>query len=81
MTRADIFQMIKQNLLEVLPELDPSRIEEDKSMKDLGANSIDRADVVIRTMEQLGVKLKISELAEVKNLGGLADALFEKAGS
>lgn len=78
MTRSEIFGLIKQNLLDILPELDPARVDEEISMKDLGANSIDRADVVIRTMEQLGVKLKISELAEVKNLRGLVDALFEK---
>lgn len=78
MTRSEIFDIIKANLLDILPELDPARVDETKSMKDLGANSIDRADVVIRTMEQLGVKLKISELAEVKNLSGLVDALSEK---
>jgi len=78
MTRSEIFELIKGNLLEILPELDPASVDEDKSMRDLGANSIDRADVIIRTMEQLKVKLQISELAEVKNLRGLADTLFEK---
>jgi polyketide biosynthesis acyl carrier protein len=78
MTRSEIFELVRRNLLGVLPELDPASVDEEKSMKDLGANSIDRADVVIQTMEQLGVKLQISELAEAKNLRGLVDILFEK---
>jgi polyketide biosynthesis acyl carrier protein len=78
MTRLEVFEIVKKHLLHVMEDLDPARVEEDKSMKDLGANSIDRADVIIRTMEQLGIKLKISELADVKNLRGLVDILFEK---
>ena len=78
MTRAEIFNAVKRNITEVLPELDPARIVEDSSMQELGANSIDRADVIIQTMEQLGVKFKISELAEVKNLRGLVDVLVAK---
>lgn len=79
MTRDDVFKLVKQNILEILPDLDPNEVTEDKSMRDLGANSIDRADVIVQTMEQLGVKFRISELADVKNIRGLVDFLAEKA--
>ncbi len=73
MTRDELFDTVKRNILEVLPDLDASAVTEDKTMKDLGANSIDRADIIIQTMEQLGVTFKISELAEIRNIGGLVD--------
>lgn len=78
MTRADVFAVVTRQLLEVLPDLDPALIHEDRSMRDLGANSIDRADVIVQTMEQLGVKFPIAELAGVPNLRGLVDVLVAK---
>lgn len=75
MTRDELFDTVKRNILEVLPDLDACAVTGDKSMKDLGANSIDRADVIIQTMEQLGVTFKISELAEIRSIGGLVDFL------
>ncbi len=78
MTRADIFDVVKQQILDVLPDLDPDRIHEDQSMRDLGANSIDRADVIVQTMEHLGVKFPIAELTGVQDLRGLVDLLVAK---
>jgi polyketide biosynthesis acyl carrier protein len=78
MTRADVFAVVTQQILEVLPDLDPALIHEDQSMRDLGANSIDRADVIVQTMEQLGVKFPISDLAGVTNLRGLVDVLHAR---
>jgi polyketide biosynthesis acyl carrier protein len=77
-SRAEVFNIVKTNILEVLPDLDPAEIREDRSMRDMGANSIDRADVIVQTMEQLGIKFRISELAEVKNIGGLVDFLVQR---
>lgn len=78
MTREDVFAVVAQQIRDVLPDLDPALIQEDRSMKDLGANSIDRADVIIQTMEQLDVKFPLSELAGVSNLRGLVDVLVAK---
>ncbi len=78
MTRADVFAVVTEQILDVLPDLDPALIREDQSLRDLGANSIDRADVIVQTMERLGVKFPIAELAGVSNLRGLVDVLVGK---
>ncbi len=78
MTRADVFAVVTEQILEVLPDLDPSLIREDRSLKDLGANSIDRADITLQTMERLGVRFPLAELAGVSNLRGLVDVLVAK---
>lgn len=78
MTRDDIFSVCREEILAVLPDLDPAQITEDRSMRDLGANSIDRADVVLQVMDRLGVSCQLSELAEVRNIGGLIDVLHAK---
>ena len=78
MTKDEIFQIIKRNLLEILPDLPPEGIIPAKSMKDLGANSVDRMDVVIQTKEQLGLKFPLHELGGVENLQGLVDFFHAK---
>jgi polyketide biosynthesis acyl carrier protein len=47
-------------------------------MKELGANSIDRADVVLQSMEALGVTFPLNELAGVDNIQGLVDFLHAR---
>ena len=78
-SKAEIFQIIKANLLELLPDLDPSRIVPEESMKNLGANSIDRADVIIQTMEALALKFPLHELGKLKNIQGLVDEFHARS--
>ncbi|NKB23933.1 MAG: acyl carrier protein [Kiritimatiellae bacterium] len=78
MTKEKIFEVIKHNLLGILPDLDPASIEPLQSMRDLGANSIDRADVVIQSMEELNLKFPLHELGAVENIQGLIDFFHTK---
>ncbi len=78
-SKAEIFDIIKANLLELLPELDPSKIVPEESMKNLGANSIDRADVIIQTMEALELKFPLHELGKLTNIQGLIDEFHDRS--
>jgi len=66
---------IRQSVLEVLPDLDVRLITEDRSLSDLGCNSIDRADVVTMTMDRLGVSVPVGDFQEVRDIGSLARLL------
>lgn len=81
MTKQKVFEIVKNSILEVLPDLDPGLISIEKQLKDLGANSIDRMEVVTISMEALGLKLPMMTFAQVGNIEGLVDVLVEKGGS
>lgn len=72
---ARVLARIRENLLAVVPEVDPAAIVPDQDLATLGANSIDRADIVAMTMEDLGVAVPVTEFAEVRNVGTLAALL------
>ena len=55
-------------------EIDPS-----KSMKDLGANSVDIVEVVSCSMRELKVKVPRSELNKLTDINALVDMLHEYA--
>jgi len=76
--KSEIFEVIQRNLREILPELQSVVIDPKQSMKQLGANSVDRADVILQSMETLGVTFPLHELAGVDNIQGLVDFLHSR---
>ena len=76
MNKEQIFEVIKNNVLEILPDIDPARIVPEISLRDLGANSIDRADILIQSLEALKLKFPLHEMGSARNLQGLVD-LFD----
>ncbi len=81
MTKEEIFAIITRNACEVLPELEGHRFQENESLKDLGANSIDRSEIVIMTLESLSLKIPLIETVAAQNMGELAEMLYDKSQS
>jgi acyl carrier protein len=79
MTREHVMSVVKKHLLEAVDGLDATAIEPARSMKDLGANSLDIVEVVSRSMRELKVKVPRSELSKLTNIEGLVDTLYAAA--
>lgn len=65
-----VFEVVRSKVLDVL-DVSAELITPETSLVDLGANSIDRAEVAITSMEELGLKIPRSEFAGVSNLEAL----------
>ena len=76
MTKDQVFAVVKKHLMQTVDGLDEAKITEDKSMKDLGANSLDIVEIVSVSMRELKVKVPRSELSKLTNIGGLVDLLL-----
>ena len=74
-----IFEIVRANTLKVLPDLLPDDITIDKSLTELGANSVDRVEVVLYSVEELKLKVPTSELHGIRNLRALVDLLYRYA--
>jgi polyketide biosynthesis acyl carrier protein len=73
----DIFEIVRRNTSEILGTISAADVQMNVSLKSYGANSIDRMDIVIKSMEDVGVKIPLVELGKVSNIQGLVDVLFE----
>jgi acyl transferase domain-containing protein/thioesterase domain-containing protein len=71
-----VFDVVKEHVLRVLPDLRAEAITLDARLKDLGANSLDRIEVATCAMEELDINVPRTRLAGVDSLGGLVDALL-----
>lgn len=77
MSKEHVFEVVKTAIMEVLPDVKSELISTEKSLKELGANSIDRMEVVTMSMEELGLKIPLMSFAQVSNIEGLVDVLTE----
>ena len=76
MEREEVVSVVRKHLADVVGDLKPSDIDTSRSMKDLGATSLDIVEVVSLTMRELKVKVPRSELSKLTNMDGLADLLY-----
>ncbi|MCT4598819.1 MAG: phosphopantetheine-binding protein [Vallitalea sp.] len=76
MSREDILNIVKKCIEDILGDV--GEIDINKSLKDYGANSIDRADITMDSMEAIGCKIPLVEFGNVSNIQGLVDVFYEK---
>ena len=77
-SKPEVLAAVNNNILSILTQLDSKAIQSEVSMKDLGANSIDRADVVVKFMADLSLTISLIEFAQVSDIGGLVDLRHRK---
>jgi len=78
MNKVQVFELITRHTCEVLPELENHEFKFEDSLRDLGANSIDRSEIVMMTLEALSLNIPMITIARAENMGELASILHEK---
>lgn len=78
MDKQDIFSIITRNAREIVPELETHEFQWEDSLRALGANSVDRSEIVMLTLEELSLDIPLSETVRAENIGALATMLAEK---
>jgi polyketide biosynthesis acyl carrier protein len=78
MTVEQVFDVVRTSTARVL-DVDTSVMTLDGTLSDLGANSVDRADIVTQSMFELRVKVPAREFKEVTDIRSLVDVLHSHA--
>lgn len=78
MTRNDLLALIGLHTREILPGLDGHDFIASDRLVDLGANSVDRAEIAMLVQESLNLSVSRVELFGPKNIGELADLFLTK---
>lgn len=79
MNREEIFEVIVRHAREVVPRLQQHRFQLTDSLRELGANSVDRADIIMMTLESLGLNIPLTVMAKTENIGELAGVIHERS--
>lgn len=78
MTKEEIFAIVTQHAREVVPGLQAHRFEPGESLRELGANSMDRSEIVLMTLESLSLSIPLVETARARNIDELVNVLHAK---
>lgn len=75
MSRKEVFEIMKETIADIM-DMDVSGITEADSLKALGANSIDRADIIVTVTEECGIKIPMMSFSQAKNIAGIIDVVM-----
>jgi len=78
MTKTELLDLIEQHTREVLHHIEGHTFTASDRLVDLGANSVDRAEIVMLVQESLGLSIARVELFGPRNIGELADLFLKK---
>jgi polyketide biosynthesis acyl carrier protein len=78
MNTSEILKLIAQHTRDIVAGLDAHQFVASDRLTDLGANSMDRAEIAMLVQESLGLSIPRIELFGPKNIGELADLFLLK---
>ncbi len=78
-SREQVLEVVLEHLTDTVEELEGVEIDPARSMKDLGANSLDIVEVVSCSMRDLKIKVPRAELNALENIDQLVDLLHRTA--
>jgi polyketide biosynthesis acyl carrier protein len=77
MEKQAVFDIIVRQLRDVLPELSGRQIGYLDSLRALGANSIDRSEIIMGVREELALHMPLVAFAKAECIGDLADIMLD----
>jgi len=78
MRQDEVLEILVSHIYEILPYVQGRPIEITDDLESLGADSVERAEIVMMTMESLSLNNPRVDFAGTRNLGELADRFAEK---
>lgn len=77
MSEDELFGLVKRQIIDVLPTVDPEQVVPSAVLTDLGANSVDRADIISDTLDELDLPLSFTEFFGLRTVGEIVERLRE----
>lgn len=74
----DIFDILAGHTREIVPGLEDHPFQFTDSLRALGANSIDRSEIIMMTLESLSLRIPLIDLAKAENMGELAGIMHAR---
>jgi polyketide biosynthesis acyl carrier protein len=78
MNKQQIVELIVRHTREVIPDLRVTHVRTEDSLRELGANSLDRSEILMMTLASLSARISLVDLARAENIGELAGIIHGK---
>ncbi|MEU3825478.1 acyl carrier protein [Streptomyces sp. SID486] len=68
--------LVHEVVAQILPGLSADRITGDRHLRDLGADSVDRVEIILGLLQRLGLDTPMSRFSDVPDIDALVDVLL-----
>ncbi|MET9457724.1 phosphopantetheine-binding protein [Streptomyces canus] len=75
--RARIEEVVTETVLDILPGLDKDRVTGRAHLRDLGADSVDRIEIIVGVLDRLAIQEPLASFADLPDIDALTDLLHE----
>lgn len=75
MDKQAVFEVIVHHLRDVIPEVGEREITYADSLRELGANSVDRSEIIMAAREDLSLDMSLVAFAKAESIGELAEIM------
>jgi polyketide biosynthesis acyl carrier protein len=70
-----VARIVRETISSILPNLPVEAVSGNRSLKDHGADSVDRVEIILSIMNRLGIDEPMSNFSNIPNIDGLVDYL------
>lgn len=77
--RARIAAVVTDAIRTIIPALPVAEIAEDKHLKDLGADSVDRVEIILSIIDRLNLDEPMSSFSDIPDIRRLVDFLCARS--
>ncbi len=67
--------VVRETISAILPNLPAHAVPGNKSLKDIGADSVDRVEILLMLMDRLGIREPLSTFSNIPTIDDLIDYL------
>ncbi|WP_020634865.1 acyl carrier protein [Amycolatopsis alba] len=78
-TEQEVTHTLHKVIADILPGTGPEQIHPDKHLRDLGADSVDRVEIIVQVTDLLGIDLPLSNFGSLRDIRELVDYLVRSA--
>jgi polyketide biosynthesis acyl carrier protein len=79
--REAIAQIVREAISSILPNVPPEKVVTHRSLTDLGADSVDRIEILLTVMSRIGIDEPISNFSNISTIDALVDYLHRGVSS
>ena len=77
LTRTDVERTVHEVVIGILPATAAAGVAGDKHLKELGADSVERVEIVLGILERMGLTEPMSSFSELPSVDALVDFVLE----
>lgn len=78
-SHAEVARVVTEAVTEILPAVPAGEVTGDRHLKDLGADSVDRVEIISMALERLGLDEPLSSFADLPTIDAMVELLRERA--